>query len=265
MSKASLLSISVALGIAAGSLGLTMPASALQLTKVQDDPYAPTPSDWTSLNWKVEGRAGADPSIGTQDDYEIAIGPNGAQADKVAQQEWLWENDVDVDWSLNWDGSKVTFKFGNLDSIFYTPTLTGTSNIFNGFYLLTKSQTLSSPKDPNTFVDPGTTIDLKLAKVNGEDVSEQSSATSPVSGQDLSKILFSSDEAITSMAGTVKMSWNGRNPQKGNGRSYVDFQIKGFNIDGGEVSVPEPTSTLGLLAIGAFGVGSILKRQRKVN
>lgn len=268
MSKANLLTMSVALGVAVGSLGISLPTLAIQLYKVTPTPTQ-TPPEWTNLGWKVEGRAGADPKVGSsQDDYEIAIGPNGAQADYAAIQHWQWEDDVDVNWSLNWDGSTVTFQFDGLDPISYKPS--DSTNVFNGFYLLTKSQTLSKPNDPKTFVDPGTTIDFLVKTVNGESVIDQfgdtllSSATSPApSGQMLTQPYFYSDEAISSMTGTVKMSWLNRNPQVGNGRSYVDFQIRGFNTGAG-VSVPEPASTFSLLAFGAIGVGSLVGRKQKM-
>lgn len=257
--------MSVALGVALGSLGLTIPASAIQIYKVTPQPTQ-TPPEWTNLGWKVEGRAGADPKVGSsQDDYELAIGPNGAQADLVAQQNWQWENNVDVDWSLNWDGSTVTYQFGNLAPIAYQSS--NSTNVFDGFYLLTKSQTLVKPNDPKTFVDPDTTIDFLVKTVNGEQVTDQfgnnlfSSATSPANGQMLTQPFFYSDEGITSMTGTVKMSWLNRNPQVGNGRSYVDFQIRGFKT---AASVPEPISTFSLLAFGAIGTASLLKRKQKI-
>lgn len=264
MSKATYLALSVAMGVTAGSLSLTLPASAITVNRV-----TPT-ADWTKLGWIVEGRAGADPinAASSQDDYEIAIGPKGADNPLFGQQDWVWGNGEEVNWSLNWNGSTAAFQFGNLAPIFYQPS--ASTNVFNGFYLLTKSQTRVST-DPRTYVDPDTTIDLLVKTLNGEIVTDRSgnslfsSATSPASGKTLTQPFFSSDVPITSLTGIAKMSWTGRNPQTGNGRSYVDFQIAGYNIKDNDVSVPEPTSALSLLAFGVLGVGSILKkRQQKI-
>jgi hypothetical protein len=53
-------------------------------------------------------------------------------------------------------------------------------------------------------------------------------------------------------------------------RAVIDFNETAagrFALDnltfGGSQSVPEPTSTLGVLAFGAFGGGSLLKRKRQ--
>ncbi len=262
MTKTSLLSKAVVLGATLlGSLSLTTSASAITIQRVTPAP------NWTNLRWKVEGRAGADPNPpvnSSQDDYELAIGPNGAQSDLVTQQDWVWDNGQDVDWSLNWDSSTVSFQFGNLASISYQPTTS--TNVFNGFYLLTKSQVQIRANDPNSYVDPDTTIDFLVKTLNGESVTDQfansifSSATSVNTTPTLNQPFFASDVPITSLSGTVKMSWINRNPQTGNGRSFVDFQIRGFNIKD-SASIPEPTSTLSLLALGTLFAIAALKRQ----
>ncbi|HEY9852185.1 MAG TPA: hypothetical protein V6D28_22115 [Leptolyngbyaceae cyanobacterium] len=69
-----------------------------------------------------------------------------------------------------------------------------------------------------------------------------------------------SDVPITSLSSTVKMSWINRNPQTGNGRSFVDFQIRGFNIKD-SASIPKSTSTLSLLALGTLFAIAALKHQ----
>ncbi|MEQ9483536.1 tyrosinase family protein [Coleofasciculus sp. F4-SAH-05] len=45
--------------------------------------------------------------------------------------------------------------------------------------------------------------------------------------------------------------------------NVLDFRNLGYTYDTISASVPEPTSTLGLLGLGALGAGSLLKRKRK--
>ncbi|MFB2878266.1 choice-of-anchor W domain-containing protein [Floridanema aerugineum] len=266
MSKASLLAMSAALGVTAGSLGLAIPAFAVGLTLVQDEPYAPAPSGWTNLGWKVEGRAGA--PFG--EDYEFAIGPNGAQANNTGQIYRDWNNGEIVDWSFNWDGQTAKFTLAG-EEILYS-LLNPSPNIFNGFYLLTNVDTRSynAPVLGTQRVAEGTQIDLIVKTLNGQDATDtsgildsvfSSSVGQATEAQSLSKKFFSSPEAITSLTGTVKMSWLNINPNEIKARSRVSFQIQGYDFPG-QRSIPEPTSVLTLLAFGAFGVGSLIKHRQ---
>lgn len=255
MSRSGLLSLSLSLGLALGSFSLAPAVSALTLTK--------TPiktSDWTNLGWKVEGRAGADPQAGSRDDdYEIAIGPNGAQADLVAQQNWLWQNGQTVNWNLNWNGSTAEFKFDGLPPIAYTPAVT--TGLFNGLSLFTQVLTNDGK------VQPGTALNLLVTTVNGQAVTDQ--AAQPVFsnsvGPAINQAFYTSNVAIQSLAGTVNLSWpSGFNPQTASARSRVDFQIQGYTVGQPPVDVPEPTATLGLLALGAVGAMAVRQRNRTV-
>ncbi|HEY9298669.1 MAG TPA: choice-of-anchor W domain-containing protein [Phormidium sp.] len=265
MSKASLLAMSAALGVTAGGLGLAIPASAVQLQLVQDSPYAPAPSGWTDLGWKVEGRAGA--PFG--EDYEFAIGPNGAQANNTGQIYRDWNDGEVVDWSFNWDGQTAKFALAGQEILY--SLLNPSPNIFNGFSLLTNVDTRSynAPALGTRRVKEGTEIDLIVKTLNGENVTDtsetfdsifSSSIGQAAAAQSLSKKFFSSPTAITSLTGTVKMSWLNINPNEIKARSRVTFQIQGYDVEG-QRSIPEPTSTLTMLVFGAFGAASLLKRR----
>lgn len=265
MSKTSLLVMSAALGVTAGTLGFT-PAFAVQLKLVQDEPYAPAPSGWVDLGWKVEGRAGAP----LREDYEFAIGPNGAQANNTGQIYRDWNDSEIVDWSFNWDGQMAKFTVGE-EEISYS-LLNPSPNIFNGFSLLTNVDTRSydAPALGTKRVEAGTQIDFIVKTLNGEDVTDTSGTVDSVfsssigqvaEAQSLNKKFFSSPEAITSLTGTVKMNWLNINPNEIKARSRVTFQIQGYDFEG-ETSIPEPTSVLSLLAFGAFGIGSLMKRRQ---
>jgi hypothetical protein len=266
MRKASLLAMSAALGITTAGLGVATPAFAVQLRLVQDSPYAPAPSGWTNLGWKVEGRAGA--PFG--EDYEFAIGPNGAQANNTGQIYRDWIDEEIVDWSFNWDGQIANFALGGSE-ISYS-LLNPSTNIFNGFSLLTNVDTRSynAPALGTRRVEEGTQIDLIVKTLNGKTVTDttgifdsifSSSIGQATEAQSLSKKFFSSPTAITSLTGTVKMSWLNINPNEIKARSRVTFQIQGYDFEE-QRRIPEPTSTLTLLAFGAFGVGSLIKRRQ---
>lgn len=260
MSKSSLLAISALLGVTAGSLGIATPVLAVQLNLVQDAPYAPAPSGWTNLGWKVEGRAGA--PFG--EDYEFAIGPNGAQANNTGQIYRDWNNDEILDWSFNWNGQTAKFTLGG-EEILYS-LLNPSPNIFNGFSLLTNVDTRSydAPALGTRRVAEGTEINLIVNTLNGPNITDSSNVFSNSIGQaeeaqSLSKKFFASPIAITSLTGTVKMSWLDIDPNAIKARSRVTFQIQGYDFE--EKRIPEPTSILSLLAFGAFGVTTLIKRQ----
>lgn len=262
MSKASLLAMSAALGVTAGSLGLAIPAFAVQLTLVQDPLEL---SSWTDLGWKVEGRAGA--PFG--EDYEFAIGPNGAQANNTGQIYRDWNNGEIVDWSFNWNGQTAKFILAG-EEISYSLS-NPSPNIFNAFSLLTNVDTNSynSPALGTKKVEEETQIDLIVKTLNGQDATDTSGILNSIfsssigqatEAKSLSQKFFSSPEAITSLTGTVKMSWLNIDPNEIKARSRVSFQIQGYDFQG-QSSIPEPTSTLSLLAFGAFGVRSLIKRR----
>lgn len=240
--------VSATLGLTIGSFWLAESASAVQLK-----PLTSVPSDLTPLGWKVEGRAGG---LGGTD-YEFAIGPNGAQADNTGQIYWDWENGVEVNWFLNWDGTTALFSVENLAPISYS-VFPPSEAVFDGFSLLTVAKTETG------FVEPGTKIEVAVHQVNGigvEGIFSQSVA--PNIGADLNQLSWASDTLISSLAGTARMSWNTLNPNQAQARSRLDFQIVGFDINSTpNTSIPEPSSVYSLLSFGVFAFGYLLTKNK---
>jgi hypothetical protein len=71
---------------------------------------------------------------------------------------------------------------------------------------------------------------------------------------------------ISSLAGTAQISWNQLNPNQAKARSRLDFQIVGFDINSTPASsIPEPSSILGLLTLGVFGLKHGFSRNQAKN
>lgn len=240
--------VATTFSLAFGSFWLTPPANALKL-----EPITTVPSDWTSVGWKLEGRAGGFGGA----DYEFAIGPDGAQADNTGQVYWDWENDVEVDWVLNWDGTTALFSVENLDPISYS-VFPNSDAVLEGFSLLTVAKTETD------FVEPGTEIEVVVNQVNGIAVDQiYRKSVAPSNGTDLNRLAWTSDTLISSLTGTVRMSWNTVNPNQAQARSRLGFQIVGFDLDStDEISIPEPSSVFGFLALGTFAFGRLLMKNK---
>lgn len=222
------------------------PVQAVTLTPVSE------PTGWTDLGWAAEGRAGA---TGFRD-YEYAIGPDGAQADNTGQIYRDWANGEDVPWSLTWNGSTAAFTIG-AETISYAP-VGALSNVFDGFYLLTKSLTRDAS------VAPGTSMALSVAAVNGVGVAPVSSvSTAPATGQDLDQFFFRSDTPISSLAGLARLTWDAGdpNPNANDARGAVTFKIRGFDASGDNQTVPEPGAIAALAALGIWGLGDRWRRR----
>lgn len=233
----------------------------------------------TSVNQllQMEGRAGAPKAI----DYEIAIGPNGAQTGETGQIQLTWENGQFYDWELLWSPVARMATFTVIDNgtmigspIFNTFTGPGPDD-FNAFGLLARA-------DTDNKVDPNTTVTLFVDSVNDNpnftidgvtpaSTSISVSATSPATpGQDLNQafyaldpddILFPTFPEITSMTGRFQMTWDSTNPQTNLARSRVGFQITLFDPPVETAATPEPTSLFASL----LGIGMLTAmRQRMV-
>lgn len=244
MAKLFLLSLSALAG--SSVLLASLPAQAVTLTPVSD------PTDWTDLGWAVEGRAGA---TGFRD-YEYAIGPDGAQAGNTGQIYRDWTNGEDVPWSLTWNGSTAAFTLGS-QTISYAP-VDAASNVFDGFYLLTRSLTRDAS------VAPGTSMALSVSSVNGAGITPVSSvSTAPAAGQDLDQFFFRSDTPISSLAGLARLSWElgAPNPNANDARGAVTFKLRGFDAIGDNQTVPEPGAIAALAALGLWGLGDRWRRR----
>lgn len=231
-----------------GLVLLSQPAAAIDLTFVHEGDAVP--EGWTNLNWTVEGRAGAQGFA----DWEFATKEDDVHT-TIEQLEWDWQNGQEVPWLLNWDGNTVSFTLGGQTIAFYQENPPAES--LNGFYLWTRATTKSGT------VDPGTKIFLEVNEVNGIAVDPVSSlATAPVGegNTDITKNYFASDTSITSLSGIANMSWleGAVNPNLANARSRVGLKIEGFSY----ASVPEPGTVTGIVAMGMFGVSSVLRRKQ---
>jgi hypothetical protein len=242
--KTNLIPILTTVSCTVASLSVSAIATAVELSLVE-----PTPTDWIDLEWKAEGRAGA---FGFED-YEFAIGPNGAQADNTGQIYLDWENGVDVNWRLDWDGTTVLFTVGE-ETISYTAS-PPSEVVFDGFSLLTNVKTEAG------FVEPDTRLELSVNTVNEMSVDNIFlESIAPETGSDLQKFYWESNEIISSLAGTTRLSWDSLNPNVSRARSRVDFQIVGYDINADSTNIPEPTTTAALLTLGGLMTLSKLKR-----
>lgn len=251
MTPNKLMTVSLGIGAGAATFALTS-ASALAITLT---PTTPTP-DWTNLGWAAEGRAGA----AGFEDYEFAIGPDGAQDNNTGQIYSDWTSTEDLAWSLDWDKitQKASFTVAG-ESISYSVSDPG-STFFDGFYLLTRTQTQDG------MVDPGTSMFLSVDRVNGEAIApvfSESVAPATSGTQDLNQFFFASDTEISSLGGIARLSWDDLDPNGAAARSRVSFKIRGFDTGNRgstlppSESVPEPAAILGLLGISAYLMGSV--------
>lgn len=241
----------LAVGASVLSFGmLSQPAAAINLTfvKAGDIP----PPNWTNLNWTVEGRAGAKGFA----DWEFATKEDDGLK-TVEQLNWNWQNGQEVPWMLTWDGNTVSFSLGGQTIAFNQENPPAKS--FNGFYLWTRATTASGK------VDPETKMFLEVNQVNGIAVNPVFSSAIAPPGQgntNITKNYFASDTSIKSLSGIANMSWllGSPNPNQANARSLVGLKIEGFSDP--SASVPEPGTVAGVLAMGMFGVTSVLRRKR---
>ncbi len=272
----------ISIAIAAAVTGFTLiplPALAVNLTFQGSDEEALLKSQ-TPINQllRVEGRAGAPGGA----DYELGIGLNGAQADLTGQQQLTWIDEQVYNWNLNWNPTTNTGTFsvdGIAGDISYTFDGSTGPDKFNAFSILAKSRTETGKVDPNTQIE--VSVDqIAINDGNGLQnitVVDNSSGTAvPVSdplsvqatspnanGQTLNKRFYFLEnlvDEITRITGRFTMNWdrdNGAtNPQENSARSRVDFQITLFDppvSPSQSQSVPEPSSTMAILAFAATG------------
>lgn len=253
--------IPVLLGLTAAGLA-AQPATALTLNLVQSgiasDPHPVGFGSELKL-FESEWRAGVD----GPGDYEAAIGPNGANTPIAGQFEIDWGNNQEVVWDLQYESidgvSKLTMFDGtNAQTVTYDSPNAG---IFENFALIAKV------KDrPDGLVALGTSIEIQITDINGcgPSCDFSNTLTSALYDTQLTQAnYFTSDTPITSMVGKVVMRWTSQDPQPaGKGaRGSVAVQLKGYDPDNiaPASGIPEPSSILGLLAVGAFGAMSRIK------
>jgi hypothetical protein len=231
---------------------------------------------------KIQGRSGTNgPTL--NGDYEIAIGPNGAQAGLTGQSQIDWNSGTVYNWELNFNPTTNQATFQVLDNGKGSPTnlITysyGASSTmpFNAFGILARAD------NPSSIITANTTMNLSVTQVtlDGGGVGKTTNfGASPLSVTAIStssgtsrfaKNYYTVDPAagteITQMKGTFSANFTGLNPQDKNGRSSgIGFEITLFDPPPSPAvsqPVPEPNSMLGLFAFGVLGAGSLLKRKK---
>ncbi|MFM2381209.1 MAG: hypothetical protein RLZZ143_3792 [Cyanobacteriota bacterium] len=231
---------------------------------------------------KVQGRSGTNgPTL--NGDYEIAIGPNGAQAGLTGQSQIDWNSGTIYSWQLDFNptSNQATFQvFDNgkgspTNQITYSYTGSLVSLHFSAFGLVAQAD------NPSTIITAGTTMNLSVTDITLTGGNSQSFSSSPLSVTATSdpsgstrwaKNYYTVDNAafpgaeITQLKGTFSANFTGLNPQDKNGRSSgIGFQIVMYDPP---VSVPEPSTILGIgvsaaVGFGAFSKGKFSRKRRK--
>jgi hypothetical protein len=248
---------------------------------VSETTFATNCGDITQLA-KIQGRSGAS-GFGLNGDYEIAIGPNGAQANRTGILQLDWNDETVYNWTLDWNTSNNQAIFtllnngrtntpGSISYIYSLPDLP-----FNAFSLVARAD------NPSTVISANTTMNLAVTKValDGGTLTTLGSplsvtATSSASGltrfvKGFYTIDPSAGTEITKMEGTFKLDIpnGGLNPQDQNGRaSGIGFELTLFDPSAiqppqAATSVPEPASIFGLLSVASLGFTFVRKRKNQ--
>jgi hypothetical protein len=226
---------------------------------------------------KIQGRSGV---LGFGD-YEVAIGPNGAQAGLTGKLELDWNSGTTYKWQLDFNPSNNQAKFtlfnNGIDTIARSITYSYAGTLpFNAFGLIARADDSSTG-----IITAGTKMNLSVTDVTLDGTTSQTFA-SPLSVTAISNTLrfaknyytvdTSAGTEITQLKGTFSTNLTGLNPQdlKGHSRG-IGFEITLFDPDNlaaqqkaaqSVSEIPEPNSILGLLIFGFLGIGSALKCKR---
>lgn len=265
--------IPASIGIAIASLSLlSTPANAYVLNTIAEGVNPTNPFLAYPKLFEVEWRAGTD-GFG---DYEAAIGPNGANVGAANPQIQLdWQRNIAINWQIDYDQllGTATLTINNQTSIY-----TGIANL-----PWDRIGLFANVKSKAGLVVNSTRTTLNVSTINDETVLVENSINNDagINARLSNKPTFSRyfegvDEddfttlvPITSMTGTISIGWNvnAPNPQppgiRGAGSS-VDIKLKAYespDIDVEATVVPEPSSILGLLAVGLLGASVRLKHQ----
>jgi hypothetical protein len=259
--------ISLVLGTAATSLALTdSPASAATLIKAGSNEAVFTTTYAITRIGEVEGNAGG---LGK----ELFFGFNGAGTGVQNSKDLTWSDARQFNWNLTWNPTTNQAQFTVVNPVSGLPPVLNytfastTLDRFNAFGLLAKANA------PSSRLSEGTTIDLKVNSVSFSDSTSQTlsdayvSATSTVGSPEIINKLFyvlSSEDRdvgteITAMSGTFSLDWTTINPQRQNANSRMSFELVMYDPPAAiapslteSTSVPEPTSIIGLLSLGAI-------------
>ncbi|MGB3759980.1 MAG: choice-of-anchor W domain-containing protein [Rivularia sp. (in: cyanobacteria)] len=231
---------------------LTAPNSAQAMNLVNHTNF--TDTDFNSLIdngqfselFVAEGRIGNNNSRENYGERELGI--NTATGANVEAGDFYWGDGTDpntgYDFSLMYDGSKVTYKLGGQ---------TLSSNDFGGsvntIFLRTFAQ-----KDRNN--NSNNEVTLKDLVFNGESIGSLSSTGDK--NKDVDYLQLTDISAPFTLTGKTSMKWEGNNPM----RSNLAFQIKVGNSST-PTSVPEPGTIGAIFVTGMTGLGLSKKKEKR--
>ena len=229
---------------------------------------------------KVQGRPGTNgPTL--NGDYEIAIGPNGAQAGLTGQSQIDWNSGTEYDWQLDFNPTNNLATFQVLDNGKGVPAPPITYSypgplVFNAFGLVARAD------DPSNVIAEGTTMNLTVTDVtllnNGKTLTQNiplvvEAISTYESKERFGKQYYTIDmndyptAEITQLKG--KFSFEGSiNSQYQFGRSRViGLEIimfdppvaSGPSPQAPSQTVPEPSTAFGIGVATAVGFGAFSK------
>lgn len=236
----------LALGVAAVGL-LIAPNSAQAVTFVNDTSFNDTDFRQQIQNGEFSELFVAEGRIGNNNDRknygERELGINTATGANVEAGDLAWGNGILYDFSLIYDGSKVTYELDGQTLI---------SNKFDGsvnsIFLRTFAQKDKTSNSNNE-------VTLKDLVFNGQSIGSLSSAGGE--NEDVDYLQLKDISAPFTLTGKTSMSWTDNNPM----RSNLAFQIKVGNST--PASVPEPGTIGAIFITGMSGLGLSKKKKKE--
>jgi hypothetical protein len=229
-----------AIGISAVSLMFSSPANAATFTPLPlftDSDFNALISDGIFAEDVIAESRGGNGGPGGPTEFNIQdVIPPGPGGPPNPQSNFTWPNGQEVDFSLTYDGSTIEYTVGGIS--ISKADVNDLTN-FNTIYLRTRSNSDGSVMEIRNLVVDGMTY-------NGTVTSNDSDTIDYLKISDIGNNL--------SITGQSFMSWTTPSiPQQ----SRLAYQIK---IGLEKEEVPEPTMTLGLLALGGVGLLSSRKK-----
>ena len=235
----------VALGVGLATVGMSLVSGVASAATVTSLPNL-TKEQFNALNFTevfvAEGRIG---NAATNGDREFGI--NKLNGDPVDEGQYAWESNQPVNFTLTYDGTKVTYTVAGID---LTANFSGLADTI---YLRTRRDTKTSNSN----------IQVDMLQLNGMDLvlegtSDPAISTPSNSGtDDEDYLLIENISQPFTLTGRANLSWTGTQPTGSN----LAYQIK----VGTSEPVPEPLTILGSGL--ALGFGALLKKEssRKQN
>lgn len=185
---------------------------------------------------------------------------DGETPETPASADFHWQSGTLYDWELEFTGGLASLSLGLPDS---TPAwsyqdlqITNPGN-WGGFVVRTSARQKTRTQDQieqDLFEDAS--VHLNILKVNGEDNLGMKAFSSSLGGLDSVAVGLARPGAISSIAGTVKFSWErADNDWNTSPNSLLAVQLKAFE---GPAEVPAPATSALLLA----GVSLLAIRRR---